>query len=668
MGSDKKKRMRELIDLLTEAGRAYYAEDREIMSNFEYDRLYDELSALEKETGIVMADSPTVRVGYEAVDSLPKEAHAQPMLSLDKTKERAQLAAFAGSRKTLLSWKMDGLTIVLTYRDGTLEKGVTRGNGTVGEVVTGNVRAFKNIPLSIPFRGELVLRGEAVIRYSDFEKINASLAEGERPYKNPRNLCSGAVRQLDSRITASRNVYFYAFSLVSADDVDFHNSHEEEFRFLAEQGFAVVEYEAVDGSTIEEAVERFEQKIAHNDFPSDGLVALYDDIAYGRSLGRTAKFPRNAYAFKWQDEVMETTLREVEWSASRTGRINPVAIFDPVELEGTTVSRASVHNVSIVKELALGIGDRIKVYKANMIIPQIAENMTKSGTLPIPETCPVCGGPTEIRSDEADTPGGGSVETLYCVNADCPAKKILSFTHFVSREALGIDGISEATLEKLIAEGLIHEPADIFRLGEHRETIEKMEGFGAKSFEKMKDSIENARKTTCGRLIFALGIPGVGEATAKLIAKAFDGDIGAVRRASEEELLQVETVGPIVAGGIIRWFRNEENGRMLDRLLGELEIEQQAETGSSPLSGKIFVITGSLNHFPNRNALVERIEELGGKTASSVSAKTSYLINNNTASTSGKNKKARELNIPVISEEEFIQMAEREHNADQGEK
>ena len=660
MASDTKERMQELIRVLNEAGRAYYAEDREIMSNFEYDRLYDELVSLEKESGIVMADSPTAKVGYESVDSLPKEAHAQPMLSLDKTKDPAALAAFAGTNRTILSWKMDGLTIVLTYRNGTLEKGVTRGNGIIGEVVTGNVKSFKNVPLSIPFSGELVLRGEAVIRYSDFEKINNALPEGERPYKNPRNLCSGSVRQLDSSITAKRNVYFYAFSLVKAENTDFENSHAREFEFLSANGFDVVEYEIVDGSNCQDAVKRFENRISHNDFPSDGLVAMYDDIAYGVSLGTTAKFPRNAIAFKWQDELMETTLREVEWSASRTGRINPVAVFDPVELEGTTVSRASVHNVSIVKELKLGVGDRITVYKANMIIPQIAENLTRSGTLQIPGVCPVCGGPTEIRRDLSEGAAGEAVETLFCMNADCPAKKVLSFAHFVSRDALGIDGISEATLEKLIAEGLIHENADIFELSAHRAIIEKMEGFGSKSFEKMIAGIEKARHTTAAKLLYGLGIPGVGVQTAKLIAAAFKDDIRAVASAKEEELLAVDTVGPVVAAGILRWFADGDNGRMLGRLLEKISIEKQAEqTESMALSGKTFVITGSLQHFTNRSELVTLIESLGGKTASAVSAKTDYLINNNTASTSGKNKKAKELGIPVISEEEFLALTER---------
>ena len=660
MANDGNDRMRELIDLLNEAGRAYYAQDREIMSNFEYDRLYDELTALEEETGIVMADSPTVKVGYESVDALPKEEHAEPMLSLDKTKDISVLAAFAGERKTLLSWKMDGLTIVLTYQQGKLVKGVTRGNGLVGEVITANVRVFKNVPLTIPFKEELVLRGEAVIRYSDFEKINSALPAGERPYKNPRNLCSGSVRQLDSSITAARNVYFYAFSLVKAEGKEFGNSHAEEFRFLDSLGFDVVEYEIVDGNGMADAVQRFEKKITSNDFPSDGLVAMYDDIAYGISLGRTAKFPRNAFAFKWQDEIMETTLREVEWSASRTGRINPVAIFDPVELEGTTVSRASVHNVSIVRDLKLGIGDRITVYKANMIIPQIADNLTKSGSLEIPEKCPVCGGRTQIRSDEAETGGGEGAETLYCTNPDCAAKKIRSFAHFVSRDALGIDGISEATLEKLIAQGLIHENADIFELSEHRDIIEKMEGFGAKSFEKLISSIEASRDTTAAKVLYGLGIPGVGVQTAKLIAAAFQDDLSAVARAGEEELLAIETVGPVIASGIRKWFGNEENTQRFERLLKYLRIEKkEKETVSSAIAGKTFVITGSLQHFTNRSELVETIEKAGGKVTSSVTSKTDYLINNNTASTSGKNRKAKELGIPVISEDDFLALAER---------
>ncbi len=648
-------KMRELGRTLTEASRIYYAEDREIMSNFEYDRLYDELVSLETETGIVLAGSPTRRVGYEAVTALPQEEHASPMLSLDKTKDIAALAAFAGPHRSILSWKMDGLTVVLTYRGGELVKGVTRGNGIIGEVVTPNVRAFQNVPLTIPFTGELILRGEAVIRYSDFEKINESLPEGETPYKNPRNLCSGAVRQLDSAVTAKRCVRFYAFSLVSAEGKDFGNSHEAEFRFLTDLGFDVVEHRIVDGTTLPEAVRDFESKIAENDFPSDGLVLLYDDIAYGVSLGTTAKFPRNAIAFKWEDETKETTLRKVEWNASRTGRINPVAVFDPVELEGTTVTRASVHNVSFVRNLKLGIGDTVTVYKANMIIPQIEKNLTASGGLPVPAVCPVCGAATEIVADAQQ--GKERTETLYCTNPECPARKIYGFDQFVSRNALDVDGLSEQTLEKFIAAGLIHGFADIFRLTEHKAEIASMEGFGEKSFENLRRSVEKASHTTLPRLLYGLGIPDVGVATAKLLSDAFDGDLAKLRNASEEELCAVDTIGPKTASSVRTWFGDPRTAGALDELLPYLTIERP-EKKSGRFAGITFVITGSLTHFPNRDALVAEIEKRGGKVSSSVSAKTGYLINNNVQSTSGKNKKAKELNIPVIDEETFLAMAE----------
>ena len=651
--NEKLKRMDELTAALREASRAYYAQDREIMSDHEYDALYDELLALEAETGVVRSDSPSRSVGYEAVDFLPKVTHESPMLSLDKTKDPEVLAEFAGDRKTLLSWKMDGLTVVLTYRDGTLSRGVTRGNGVIGEDVTGNVRAFRNVPLQIPFKGDLVLRGEAVIRYSDFERINASLPEGEEPYKNPRNLCSGAVRQLDPSITAKRSVYFYAFALVSAPGLPVSNSHEEEFKALAQMGFSVVEYEVITQQNAADVIARFENRIPQNDFPSDGLVALYDDIAYGNSLGETAKFPRNALAFKWQDETAETTLRGIEWSPSRTGRLSPVALFDPVDLQGTIVKRASVHNLSILKKLRLAEGDRILVYKANMIIPQISENLTAGGPMLPPDKCPVCGGATSVKTDtsEEDAP-----EVLVCTNPDCPAKQVLTFVQMVNRDALNIEGLSEATLERLIGIGVLKEPSDLFRLGEHEAEIADMEGFGERSAKNLIASAKKASVTSAERVLYALCIPGVGVATAKLLAKAFDYDLPSLAAASAETLAAIPQIGPKTAADIKAWFAYEGNREMMDRLCEVLTIERPEETGSA-LEGKTFVITGSLRSFPNRQALVALIESEGGKTASSVSRNTDYLINNDTASTSGKNKKAKELGIPVISEEEFLAMA-----------
>ena len=647
---NKMQRMKELIPILVQAAKAYYQEDREIMSNFEYDRLYDELASLERETGVILSGSPTQQVGYQVLEELPKETHESPMLSLDKTKSVDDLAEWLGDQKGLLSWKMDGLTIVLTYRGGELSKAVTRGNGEIGEVITPNARTFVNIPLRIAYQGELTLRGEAIIRYSDFTRINEEIEDVDAKYKNPRNLCSGSVRQLNSRITAERSVRFEAFALVRADGVDFKNSRKEQFEWLKTQGFEVVPYVEVDAGTIRDAVKRFEEQVPENDIPSDGLVLLYDDIAYGDSLGRTAKFPRNSIAFKWQDEVRETTLSYIEWSASRTGLINPVAVFEPVELEGTTVSRASVHNISIMEALELGAGDRITVYKANMIIPQIADNLTRSGVRDIPEKCPVCQGPTQIKSI-------GEVKSLYCLNPDCQAKKIKSFTLFVSRDALNIDGLSEATLEKFISAGFIHEYADIFHLDAHREAIVEMEGLGEKSYENLAASIRQASRTTLPRLIYGLGIAGIGLANAKMLCRHFHYDLEKMRRASLEELTEVDGIGGVLAQAWMDYFASEKNNQALNRLVACLEIEtEQAEEGDRPLEGKTFVITGSLTHFANRKELTEHIEAKGGKVTSSVTSKTDYLINNDTASNSSKNKKARERNIPVISEEDFLRM------------
>lgn len=648
---EKRQRMRELVERLREASKAYYQEDREIMSNFEYDKLYDELAGLEAETGIVLSGSPTQNVGYESQEELPKERHERPMLSLDKTKDVEVLKTFVGEHKALMSWKLDGLTIVLTYQNGELSKAVTRGNGEVGEVITPNARVFSNIPLKIAYQGELILRGEAVISYSDFEKINEEIEDVDAKYKNPRNLCSGSVRQLNSAVTAGRHVQFFAFSLVKADGVDFQNSHACEFAWLEEQGFQVVEHREVTGKTVEEAVHYFAEKIQHFDIPSDGLVVLYDDIAYGRSLGTTAKFPRDSFAFKWEDEIKETHLLEIEWSPSRTGLINPVAIFEPVELEGTTVSRASVHNLSILKGLELGIGDMIRVYKANMIIPQIEENLTRSSKLEIPSVCPVCSGATEIRS-------ANGIETLNCTNPECQAKKIKSFTLFVSRDAMNIEGLSEATLEKFIGMGFIHEFADIFRLKEHRESIQELEGFGEKSCENLLKNIETARNTTLVRLIYSLGIPGIGLANAKMLCRAFSWDWEKLKNSTLEELTAVDGIGEILAKGIIAYFQDKKMLEAFSHLLSEVHLEEvQVENTEQVLAGKTFVITGSVTHFVNRNEMKAYIEERGGKVTGSVTSKTDYLINNDSTSGSSKNKKAKELGIPILTEDDFLKIA-----------
>lgn len=643
-------RMKELVEKLDQAAKAYYQEDREIMSNQEYDSLYDQLEQLEKETGTVLTNSPTVRVGYEAVNELPKEEHPSPMLSLDKTKDREVLRGFIGNHKCLLSWKLDGLTIVLTYENGELVKAVTRGNGIVGEVITNNARVFKNIPLRIPYKCQLVLRGEAIITYSEFERINETIGDADAKYKNPRNLCSGSVRQLNNEITAKRNVRFYAFALVSAQDVDFSNSREQQFIWLKKQGFEVVEYKVVTSESLDEAMDYFSKTIVNNDFPSDGLVVTYDDIAYGESLGSTAKFPRNSFAFKWADEMRETRLVDMEWSPSRTGLINPVAIFEPVELEGTTVSRASVHNISIVKELQLGIGDTIKVYKANMIIPQIAENLTRSGNLVIPDKCPVCGQEARIRKEN-------DVETLYCMNPDCVAKKIKSFSLFTSRDAMNIDGLSEATLEKFIAMGFIHNFGDIFEIGKYKDQIVEMEGFGQKSFDNLMVSLEKAKKTTLAKVIYSLGITGIGLANAKVICKYFDDDIEKIRHADEEEISAIEGIGPVIAGSMADYFKSAENNQKLDHLLSHLHLVHEETSAEQVFAGKTFVITGSVEHFSNRSEAKEFIEARGGKVTGSVTKKTDYLINNDKTSASSKNKKAQELGIPILSEEDFLELA-----------
>ncbi len=682
-------RMKELVEQLDAAARAYYQESRELMSNKEYDVLYDELAALEKKTGTVLSKSPTAYAGYEVVSALPKKVHPSPMLSLDKTKEVSQLQSFLGEQAGVLSWKLDGLTVVLTYENGTLTKAVTRGNGIAGEVVTQNARQFENLPARIPFKGRLVLRGEAVISYKDFERINEENPDADAKYKNPRNLCAGSVRQLNSQVTAGRHVRFIAFALVSAEEipdiasdltettsdiettvstetddspatsqmqtasaVDFHNSRRFQFEWLAAQGFEVVFYRMVTADTLPENVQWFSAHIESNELPSDGLVLLMDDIAYGESLGRTAKFPRNAMAFKWKDETAETTLREIHWSPSRTGLINPVAVFDPVELEGTTVTRASVHNVSIVESLKLGIGDTITVYKANMIIPQIAENLTKSSKLTIPSVCPVCGGPTRIVVND-------EVKCLYCENPDCTAKQTKAFELFVSRNAMNMEGLSEATLEKFIDCSFIHNFADIFHLNKYKDEICKMEGFGEKSCANLISSIEKARKVQLSAFIYALGIPGIGVANAKVLARAFHQNLDELRFATAEELTEVDGIGGIMAEAVCAYFKDPQKNEQLNALLQEVELIKEENNEQPYLENLIFVITGSVNHFANRSELKNYIEKRGGKAAGSVSSKTSYLINNDKESTSSKNKKAKELGVPILSEEDFLSLCQR---------
>ena len=665
---DKKlQRMKELSELLKEAAKSYYQEAKEIMSNLEYDKLYDELVDLEKETGVVLAGSPTIEVGYEVVSKLPKAEHEVPMLSLDKTKEIATLKSWLGEEKGILSWKLDGITTVLTYKNGNLYSAVTRGNGKIGEVITANAKTFKNIPLQIAYKGELILRGEAIIKYSDFEKINAEIEEEALKYKNPRNLCSGSVRQLNSEITAKRNVHFFAFSLVKArgllelndgiaskaeEIVDFKNSREYERQWLQTMGFHVVEGKLVDKENMEETVQWFSEKVKESDLPSDGLVLTFDDIVYGMSLGKTAKFPKDSIAFKWADEIRETKLLEIEWSASRTGLINPVAIFEPVELEGTTVSRASIHNVSIVEKLQLGIGDTITVYKSNMIIPQIAENLTCSNSIEIPTSCPVCGSVTTIKNENG-------VKSLYCMNEHCLAKKIKALTHFVSRDAMNMDGLSEATLEKFIAKGMLTGLADIYKLENYKDEIIEMEGFGEKSFQKLISAIEKSRKTDIVHFLYSLGIPNIGLSNAKLICKEMDYDLEKVRHAKVEQLVEIPGVGEVIARQFVAFFNVEENKKMIDELLKEIQLEKiEIVENEQKFLGLSFVITGSVEHFANRKEVKVVIEQHGGKVTGTVTSKTNYLINNDNMSSSSKNKKAKELGISIITEQEFLEMLE----------
>lgn len=657
---DKQVRIKELTALLNEASKAYYQKDTEIMSNLEYDRLYDELVALEKETGIVLANSPTVHVGYEVLSELEKQEHPTPMLSLDKTKEVGALVDWLGNHEGVLSWKLDGLTVVLTYENGELQNAVTRGNGEIGEVITNNAKTFVNVPKQIPYRGRLVLRGEAVIRYSDFNKMNEEIPEAEGKYKNPRNLCSGSVRQLNNEITAKRHVHFYAFALVAdvlneqqMKETGYDNTMMGRFAWLARQGFDVVEHFVVTKDTLEEQVMDFAARIPDNDIPSDGLVLSYNDIVYGKSLGTTAKFPRDSIAFKWADEQAQTKLLEVEWSPSRTGLINPVAVFEPVELEGTTVTRASLHNVSILRALGLGIGDEITVYKANMIIPQVAENLTRSDNLPIPEACPACGEPTTLQ----DING---VQSLYCMNPLCSAKQIKGFSHFVSRNAMNIDGLSDATLEKFIAMGFLKDLSDIFHLDQHEKAIVEMEGLGQKSYDNLMRSIENARVVAMAKFIYSLGISGIGLANAKVITAHFGHDFDRIMHATEEELVAIDGIGDVLAKAFCDFFADEQRMKIVKELLAEITFEKEENDEKQTLDGKTFVITGSVEQFANRNELKEYIEKLGGKVTGSVSKNTDYLINNDVTSNSSKNKKARELSIPILSEEDFLRLANEE--------
>ena len=646
---DKKRRIEELIETLNEASAAYYDEASEIMSNYEYDALYDELESLENETGYTPLNSPTKNVGYTVQSELPKERHRSRMLSLDKTKSREELAAWLGDHEGLLSWKLDGLTVVLTYEGGELVKAVTRGNGDIGEVITPNARVFVNVPKHIPYKGHAVIRGEAVITYEEFDRINEAIDDADAKYKSPRNLCSGSVRQLNSKITAERNVRFYAFTLSEADGVDYEGLRSNQMKWMAEQGFDVVEYVKVDNKSIFEAIDNYAERVLSFEIPSDGLVLTLEDLEYAATLGTTAKFPRDSLAFKWADQQAETILREIEWSPSRTGLLNPIAIFDPVELEGTTVKRASVHNLNIMETLKLGIGDTITVYKANMIIPQIGDNLTKSGNIELPTHCPVCDGATEIKLMTG-------TKVLTCTNPNCLAKQVKRFSLFVSRDALNIEGLSEQTLLKFIGLGYIKSFADIFRLENHRDEIVELDGFGKKSYDKLSSSIEKSRHTVPARILVALGIPGVGVTTAAQIARAYENKWAKISSLTYDELISVSGIGEVMARDYEAFFADEHNKSVVLDLVSELDIDESYEQVGTALSGETFVITGSLEHYKSRTELKKEIETQGGKVAGSVSKNTSYLVTNNPESGSSKNKAAAELGVKIITEDEIRTM------------
>lgn len=646
------KRMEEFVEVLNRASKAYYDDASEIITNYEYDAMYDELLELEKETDTIFDNSPTINVGYTVKSELPKVTHEKKLLSLDKTKERDELKTWLGKNEAVISWKLDGLTVSLTYEGGRLVRAVTRGNGTIGELITDNARAFTNVPKVIECKSKVVVRGEAVISYKDFELINETIDNADAKYKNPRNLCSGSVRQLDSRITAERHVGFYAFSLIEAEGVDFGDSRFRQMAWMSEQGFDVVEHYMVDGNNLFDKLDEFESKISMFPLPVDGLVITLEGLEYSRELGTTAKFPRDAIAFKWRDQQAETVLREIEWSPSRTGLLNPVAIFDPVELEGTTVSRASVHNINIMEDLELGIGDTITVYKANMIIPQLSDNLTRSGNIEIPTHCPVCNGTTEIVEED-------NTKTLVCTNLDCLAKNVKKFSHFVSRDAMNIDGFSEAGILKLIGKGILHELPDIYGIKEKKEEIVTLEGFGEKSFDKLVAAIEASRNTTPARLLYSLGVPGIGVVNSNNIARACRNSWNEMMNLGTDELLAIDGIGGVMSDDYTRFFAKKENKVMVQALVDVLNLDESFEEQGTSLAGKTFVITGSLNHYANRKDLKAEIEAEGGKVAGSVSSQTDYLITNNPASGSSKNKAARELGVSIITEDDIMEMLGR---------
>jgi len=657
---NKVERIRELIKRLNQYRDSYYNKSVSEISDHEYDNLFDELKKLEEETNIVMSNSPTHTVGYEVKSKLKKVKHSHPMLSLDKTKLIDDLKKFAGDKDCLLMCKMDGLTVLLTYENGELIQAETRGNGEEGEIITHNAIIFENIPLHIDYKGHLETEGEAIITYDDFEKINNNLPEDER-YKNPRNLVSGSVRQLDSNIAAQRHIKFIVWKVPEIEDgINSDNAFLFRLIFAKDLGFDIVPFYSYSNNTsdkenCEYLIENLKEQSKIKGYPIDGLVMTYNDISYGESLGKTGHHPKHSIAYKFYDDVYPTRLLDVEWTMGKTGTLTPTAVFEPVETEGTMVERASLHNLSIMKDLGIiSKYQEIGVYKANMIIPQVdyakkVDNVTVEEEIKIPKICPICGAKTQVVKDN-DT------EVLICTNPNCTGKLLGKLSHFVSKNAINIYGLSEQTLQKFVDLGWLNSFQDIYHLSEHKEEMYKLDGFGKKSVDKLLDSIEKSRNTSLDRFIYGLCIPMIGKTASKDIANHFNYDYETFRQYGiVTHYKGINGFGDSMNDSIHNYLRNSH--MMVEMLADEFEFAKVEKTSSNiNLLNKTFVITGSLNHYKNRDELVSVIEGLGGKVSGSVSSKTSYLINNYITSTSGKNKKANDLGIPIISEEEFIKM------------
>lgn len=649
---DKVRRIKELIEILNNASFNYY-NSNPIMSDYEWDKLYDELKLLEQETNIIYSNSPTQNVGCKVLDKIEKVTHNHPMLSLDKCHSEKDLIDFAKDKDCILSVKCDGLTTSLHYINGKLIGAESRGNGIEGGNILENVMTIKNIPLNVPYKEELIIDGETIIDWNTFNKINEGLPTGQDKFKHPRNLASASLNVLDTKIAASRNMRFIAWRVIkglNCKSVFFSLKEAEKL------GFEIVPMwtytnKSSDKENISTMLSDLQDKADNLGIPYDGAVMTYDDIEYGKSLGRTEKFFKHSIAYKYEDELYETNLNDIEWNTSKTGLINPVAVFEPVDLDGAITTKATLHNISYIEKLQLGIGDTIQVYRANMVIPKVHDNLTRSNTWKLPDKCPCCGGNVEIHNENGS-------KTLHCMNNDCKAKLLGKLSHFVSKNAINIDGLSEQTLQKFIDLGWLNTFKDIYYLSDHKEEMYKLDGFGKKSVDKLLESIEKSRNTTLDRFIYGLCIPLIGRTASKTITKEFNNQ-------PEEfyniwchgyDFTKLNDFGDTMNNSMQDFIKN--NYRWIAVLIGEFIFRESDNNDNikQVLEGKTFVITGSLRFYKNREELAAVIERNGGKISGSVSAKTSYLINNDVTSTSGKNKKANELGIPIISEGEFVQM------------